>query len=99
MARNRSLSPTARNVLAILLEAGEDWSHGYALGRAAGIPSGTLYPLLIRLEEQEHLEAQWQPPSGPGRPARHAYRLSAAGRVFAAELLRGEAPGLVGKPA
>lgn len=97
MARSRSLSPTARNVLAILLDAGDGWSHGYALGRAAGIKSGTLYPLLIRLEEQGHLEAQWQPPSEPGRPARHAYRLSPAGRAFAAELLRGEAVAPEGK--
>lgn len=99
MVRNRSLSPAARNLLAILLEAGESWSHGYALGRAAGIKSGTLYPLLIRLEGQGHLEAQWQPPSEPGRPARHAYRLSADGRAFARELLRGVAPALAGKPA
>ncbi|WHU03680.1 PadR family transcriptional regulator [Sphingomonas sp. NIBR02145] len=94
MVRNRALSPAARNVLAILLDAGADWSHGYSLGRAAGIKSGTLYPLLIRLEEKGHLEAQWQPPSEPGRPARHAYRLTAEGRAFAIELLRDGAPGL-----
>ena len=97
MARNRTLSPAARNLLAILLDAGEGWSHGYALGRATGLKSGTLYPLLIRLETQGHLEAQWQPPSEPGRPARHAYRLSAEGRAFAQRLLAAEMP--AGKPA
>lgn len=97
MVRNRSLSSAARNLLAILLDAGEEWSHGYALGRAAGIKSGTLYPLLIRLEGQGHLEAQWQPPSEPGRPPRHAYRLSAEGRAFAQQLLAAEIP--VAKPA
>ena len=46
---------------------------------ATGLRSGTLYPLLIRLEAQGLLEAEWQPPAAPGRPPRHAYRLTAAG--------------------
>ena len=67
----------------MLLEAGNRWSHGYDLGRGANIRSGTLYPLLIRLAEQGHLEAEWQPPSEPGRPPRHAYRLTASGMKLA----------------
>lgn len=59
------------------------WHHGYDLCRQSGIKSGTLYPLLIRLAEQGFLEAEWQPPREPGRPARHAYRLTAAGRQLA----------------
>lgn len=66
-----------------MASAGDRWVHGYDLCRQAGIKSGTLYPLLIRLEAQGHLEAQWQPPSEPGRPPRHAYRLTAAGRQLA----------------
>lgn len=83
MVRQRSLSGPARELLAILAEAGDGWSHGYELCRRAGIKSGTLYPLLIRLEGQGHLEARWQPPAEPGRPPRHAYRLTAAGRQLA----------------
>ncbi len=79
MVRNRALSAPARNVLALMAEAGSGWHHGYDLCRQAGIKSGTLYPLLIRLEAQGHLEAEWQAPAEPGRPARHAYRLTAAG--------------------
>lgn len=63
----------------MLAGAGDGWSHGYALARQAGIQSGTLYPLLIRLEGQGYLEARWEEPSEPGRPPRHAYRLTAAG--------------------
>lgn len=70
-------------MLAILADAGERWSHGYDLCRATGVKSGTLYPLLIRLEAQGYLEAVWQPPAEPGRPSRHAYRLTAAGRELA----------------
>ena len=84
MARSRSLSSAARSVLSLLAEAGSGWSHGYDLCRRAGVKSGTLYPLLIRLEQQKHLEAKWLPPE-PGRPPRHVYRLTAAGRRLALE--------------
>jgi PadR family transcriptional regulator, regulatory protein PadR len=79
MARTRALSPAARIVLSILLDAKDDWSHGYALAKSANIKSGTLYPLLIRLEQQGYLEAQWQPQHEAGRPPRHAYRLTTTG--------------------
>jgi PadR family transcriptional regulator PadR len=84
MTRSRSLSPVARSVLATLADAGSQWSHGYDLCRASGIKSGTLYPLLIRLETQGHLESEWLPAEN-GRPPRHAYRLTPAGRRLAAE--------------
>jgi len=83
MVRSRTLSAHARSVLSILAEAGSRWCHGYELCRQAGIKSGTLYPLLIRLEAQGYLEAEWQPPAGPGLPPRHGYRLTAAGRQLA----------------
>jgi DNA-binding PadR family transcriptional regulator len=83
MARSRSLSAPARDVLARLAEAETAWHHGYDLCHQTGIKSGTLYPLLMRLAAQRYLEAEWQPPEEPGRPARHAYRLTAAGRQLA----------------
>lgn len=79
MPRSRALSPPARIILATLLEAQGRWSHGYDLARRAGVKSGTLYPLLIRLEAQGHLEAEWQQPGEKGKPPRHAYRLTASG--------------------
>lgn len=87
MTRSRALSESARTVLAALLEA-SGWSHGYDLARQAGVKGGTLYPLLIRLEAQGYLEAEWQPPAEPGRPPRHAYRLTPSG----AELARANPP-------
>ena len=83
MMRSRSLSDPARNVLALMAEAGSGWCHGYELCQQAGIKSGTLYPLLIRLEAQGYLQAEWQAASEPGRPPRHAYRLTAAGLQLA----------------
>ena len=86
----RSPSPRARAVLAFLSDAGSEWSHGYDLVRATGVKSGTVYPLLIRLEAQGFLEAQWQAPAAPGRPPRHAYRLTAEGVRFARSVLAGD---------
>lgn len=93
MVRARTLSPHARTLLAILAESGGGWCYGYELCRRAGIKSGTLYPLLIRLAAQNYLEAEWQAPSEPGRPPRHAYRLTVAGRVLAIENPPGAAAG------
>jgi DNA-binding PadR family transcriptional regulator len=81
--RKRALSPHARALLAALLDASGRWSHGYDLSSRTGVKSGTLYPLLIRLEAQGYLEAEWQHPVASGRPARHAYRLTTAGEALA----------------
>ena len=85
MSQARALSAPARNLLDLMVRAADGWCHGYDLCRQAGIKSGTLYPLLIRLEGQGYLEAQWQEPAESGRPPRHAYRLTAKGRQLAAE--------------
>jgi PadR family transcriptional regulator, regulatory protein PadR len=83
MTRSRALSDHARKVLSALLDAQKHWSHGYELCRVTGVKSGTLYPLLIRLEAKGYLEAKWEQPAQGGRPPRHAYRLTASGVVLA----------------
>lgn len=84
MRRRRSLSSPARAVLTALLESPEG-AHGYDLSQRAGVKSGTLYPLLIRLEGEGWLQAEWRPAPEPGRPPRHVYRLTAEGRRQATE--------------
>lgn len=81
MRRSRSPSPAARKLLQELA-APWSWRHGYDLARVTGLKSGTLYPLLMRLNAEGLLEAEWRPPAEPGRPARHVYRLSDAGMQF-----------------
>jgi DNA-binding PadR family transcriptional regulator len=83
MTRKRALSRPARSLLTVLAAARGRWSYGYELASLTGIKSGTLYPLLIRLEGQGYLEAEWQQPAAGGRPPRHAYRLTAAGQRLA----------------
>ena len=83
MSRQRALSNPARTLLTALLAAPDEWRHGYDLQSETGLKSGTLYPLLIRLEAQGLLQAEWRQPVASGRPPRHAYRLSAAGQQLA----------------
>jgi PadR family transcriptional regulator len=55
--------------------------YGYDLMKASGLPSGTLYPMLGRLQEQGLVSSAWEPagedPSG--RPARRYYWLTDQG--------------------
>ena len=54
--------------------------------KETALSSGTLYPLLIRMTDQGYVEADWQSPAKPGRPPRHAYRLTALGLTLARSL-------------
>lgn len=77
-------------VLAELLEAREEWSHGYALGRRTSLASGTLYPLLQRLAAAGWLDTKWAESDTPGRPPRHLYRLNVPGARLAREFVETE---------
>jgi DNA-binding PadR family transcriptional regulator len=91
MGRPPNRSRQTRLVLTALAQAPDKWWYGYDLGRSVGLKSGTLYPLLIRLNEQGLLEAEWRSAEGPGRPPRHMYRLTADGAALARELAGEEA--------
>lgn len=54
--------------------------------KETGLLSGTLYPLLMRMTDQGLVEAEWREPTQPGRPPRHAYRLTATGFALASEM-------------
>lgn len=83
MARNRQPSKQMHALVAALALEPLLWRHGYDLIKDTGLSSGTLYPLLIRMTEQGVVEAEWQEPVQRGRPARHAYRLTATGIALA----------------
>jgi DNA-binding PadR family transcriptional regulator len=99
MPRNRAPSRQTRKALEALLSQPTEWCHGYDLCKLSGLSSGTLYPLLIRLHERGLLEARWIEPDRPGRPARHAYRLSSAGVDFARSLQTEANPVVEGREA
>ncbi|HET9657412.1 MAG TPA: PadR family transcriptional regulator [Kineosporiaceae bacterium] len=82
-------TPQVDKVLRVFLEAVDEPRYGYELMRRTGLKSGTLYPILARLEAQAVVEADWQPPDQtlPGRPPRRFYRLTGAGVATARQLV------------
>ncbi|HXT75892.1 MAG TPA: PadR family transcriptional regulator [Candidatus Eisenbacteria bacterium] len=93
------VSPQTLNLLAALLARPAQWHHGYALSQVTGIASGTLYPILMRLEKLRWLETRWEQPGKAGRPPRHLYRLTSGARVWAREELADARTRKVWKPA
>jgi DNA-binding PadR family transcriptional regulator len=65
--------------------------YGYDLMKAAKLPSGTLYPMLARLQQEGLVDSEWEDPRPDtgGRPPRKYYQLTAEGaRVARLELAR-----------
>ena len=88
MARKANSSRQTQAILTALLSATDAWHYGYDLSKATALKSGTLYPILMRLEAQGWLEARWEEAPQPGKPARHLYRLTSLGAKEAPILLR-----------
>jgi PadR family transcriptional regulator, regulatory protein PadR len=76
------LSPETLLVLEMFLQRPADWLYGYDLSRVTGLKSGTLYPILMRLEKYSLLEARWVTTEN-GVPPRHTYRLTPSGLELA----------------
>lgn len=70
-------------VLRAFLEDPADPRYGYDLMRAAGLKSGTLYPLLGRLEDEKLVTSAWETPQQEGQRPRKYYRLTAEGAEVA----------------
>ena len=79
--------------------------YGYDLMKAARLPSGTLYPLLTRLEHQKLVTSAWETPQQEGQRPRKYYQLTGEGiRIARLELAhasarRRPAPARPGHPA
>ena len=84
----RMTIPTQLVLRALLAEPGREL-YGAEVGQAAGLASGTVHPILARLERLEWVSSRWEDvdPSEAGRPARRYYRLTAAGAETAREAL------------
>jgi len=75
------LTAAVERVLAVFLADPAEPRYGYDLMRAAKLPSGTLYPLLSRLQDEGLVASRWEPAGqgGGGRPPRRYYQLTADG--------------------
>lgn len=74
---------------AIGARAGDDLS-GAEIGQQTGLPSGTLYPILFRLEGAGWLKSRWEEedPRALGRPRRRYYGLTALGKASVSSAFR-----------
>ena len=90
--------PVAQVLSAFLSDPGLD-RYGLDLMKVTGLPSGTLYPILQRLQQAGWVDARWEAidPVATGRPARRYYRLTGTGvgaaRQALAELRARTSPG------
>jgi len=99
MGRRIRISPQTLALLEALLQHPANWHHGYALSQQTGLASGTLYPILMRLEKLHWLETDWEKPGNAGRPPRHLYRLTSEVRAWAREELQDARQRKIWKPA
>ena len=87
MESPKKTKPTLR-VVEVFLDRPCEEIHGFDLIDKAKVRSGSLYPILIRLEGLKWLESHWEESDRPG-PRRRMYRLTAeaepVARRFVAE--------------
>ena len=79
------ITTSVLRVAAALLAEPDAERYGLQLMQATGLPSGTLYPILVRLERAGWVESRWEQtePPAEGRPARRYYRLTPDGTAAA----------------
>ena len=75
------MTQTTQAVLRALLENPSREMYGLEICGEAELPSGTIYPILARLEKIGWLESSWEAVELPGldRPRRRYYHLSREG--------------------
>jgi DNA-binding PadR family transcriptional regulator len=95
MARQLSVA-----ALSVLHAVATGTSHGFDIIDTTGLPGGTVYPALTRMERDGLLKSDWEPVDtarAEGRPPRRNYRATAQGvralnealeRVHALKLVR-----------
>jgi PadR family transcriptional regulator PadR len=93
---------------AVILQAvANGYSYGFDIIDVSGLPGGTVYPALRRLEEAGHLTSSWEKQSvarAEPRPPRKYYELTRSGREALSDavkryrLLEQTQPGRVRNP-
>ncbi len=85
MAEQFRITVPVASVLAEFLDDPQADRYGLELMRGTGLPSGTLYPVLARLQQAGWVAAHWEQidPTEAGRPARRYYRLTPQGVIDA----------------
>ena len=79
MGNEPKLSHTAAMIL-LAIHAG--YKYGFSVMEMTGLPSGTVYPAMRRLERDDLIRSQWEKQSiadSEQRPPRKYYKLTASG--------------------
>jgi PadR family transcriptional regulator, regulatory protein PadR len=86
--RDVRLSFQTLKVLEAFLDDPTDELSGSDVHKRSGIASGTLYPILLRLESAGWFVSRWETidPASVGRPRRRLYRLTRSGLARAGEV-------------
>jgi PadR family transcriptional regulator PadR len=68
---------------------------GVEISRSTGMASGTLYPILFRLERAGWVQSEWEDvnPSEEKRPRKRLYRMTALGHTNSYAAFQDVAPG------
>lgn len=91
-------TPAMVDVLGCLLGPDEAiW--GLNISAATGRPTGTVYPLLVRLEQALLVRSVWEAGNDRPGPRRRLYALTPAGREWAIKLCTVATPARSGHPA
>jgi DNA-binding PadR family transcriptional regulator len=75
---------------AVLQAVAQGYTHGFDVMDVTGLPSGTVYPALRRMEESGLIASQWEKPTvaqRAQRPARKYYELTKSGERALADAL------------
>jgi PadR family transcriptional regulator, regulatory protein PadR len=96
----RMSGPTLK-LLKLLLENPKEGHSGAEISKITKLGSGTMYPLLQRLEIAKWIEGEWEKadPSEVGRPKRRLYKLTRSGQAAASKELAQFQMSAVGVPA
>lgn len=95
--RRPRMSAQTIKVLGALMSSSGELS-GAEIGRETKLASGTLYPILARLEQAGWFKSRWESeqPQALGRPRRRLYRITALGMRNARATYRDLQPALGG---
>jgi PadR family transcriptional regulator, regulatory protein PadR len=79
--KSPQLTRATLKVLGTLLSSRGQEMSGAEIGRTTLLASGTLYPILLRLEEAQWVESRWETesPQSLGHPRRRFYMLTGLG--------------------
>jgi DNA-binding PadR family transcriptional regulator len=86
--RTTSPGPLSYNGTLVLQAIVQGHGYGFDIMRATHLPSGTVYPLLRRLEAADLVESRWEQADeahDEGRPPRRYYGATPQGRSALAE--------------